>query len=86
VVFQAEDGIWFLDTLEGSLTQIWDSTGALKTDLATASGQDRYLLAGLAIGAEHQGLIPTPARSTVSKPRRSSAVRSTWATSKLSIS
>jgi hypothetical protein len=33
---------------------------ARKTDLATASGQDRYLLAGLAIGAEHQGLIPAP--------------------------
>jgi len=60
VVFQAEDGIWFLDTLEGSLTRTWDSTGALKADLATASGQDRYLLAGLAIGAEHQGLIPAP--------------------------
>lgn len=60
VVFQAEDGFWFLDTLEGSLTRTWDSTGALKADLATASGQDRYLLAGLAIGAEHQGLIPAP--------------------------
>jgi hypothetical protein len=60
VFFQAEDGIWFLDTLEGSLLRPWGSTSALKADLNTASGQDRYLLAGLAASAEHQGLTPAP--------------------------
>ncbi len=60
VFLQAEDGIWFLDTLEGSLLRAWDSTSALKADLNTASGQDRYLLAGLAASAEHLGLTPAP--------------------------
>jgi hypothetical protein len=58
VFFRAEDGFWWLDTLGGSLTRAWANAGTLKADLATASGQDRYLLAGLALEAERQGLIP----------------------------
>jgi hypothetical protein len=60
VVFRAGDGFWWLDTLEGSLARTWASADALKADLASASGQDRYLLAGLALGAERRGLIPAP--------------------------
>jgi hypothetical protein len=56
VFFRAEDGFWWLDTLEGSLTRDWANADALKTDLATSDGQDRYLLAGLAVGAESRGL------------------------------
>jgi hypothetical protein len=58
VFFRADDGIWWLDTLEGTLTRNWANAEALEADLATASGQDRYLLAGLAFGAESRGLIP----------------------------
>jgi hypothetical protein len=58
VFFRAEDGFWWLDTLRGSLTRAWANADTLKADLATASGQDRYLLAGLAFEAERQGLIP----------------------------
>jgi hypothetical protein len=58
VFFRADDGFWYLDTLEGTLTRVWADAQALKADLATASGQDRYLLAGLAFGAESRGLIP----------------------------
>jgi hypothetical protein len=80
------DGIWFLDTLQGSLTRTWDGVGALKEDLATAGGQDRYLLAGLAIGAEYQGLIPAPGQVYGFKTPPVLGARSTWATSKSSIS
>ena len=52
VFFRADDGFWYLDTLEGTLTCVWADAQALKADLATAGGQDRYLLAGLAFGAE----------------------------------
>ena len=58
VFFRADDGFWYLDTLEGTLTCVWADAQALKADLATADGQDRYLLAGLAFGAESRGLIP----------------------------
>jgi hypothetical protein len=40
------------------LTRVWASAQALQADLATPSGQDEYLLAGLALSAERQGLIP----------------------------
>jgi hypothetical protein len=58
VFFRADDGFWYLDTLAGSLTRVWADAQALEADLATPSGRDRYLLAGLAFGAESRGLIP----------------------------
>jgi hypothetical protein len=60
VIFRTEDGFWWLDTLEGSLTHVWATADALRADLSTADGQDRYLLAGLALGAERRGVIPAP--------------------------
>lgn len=60
VFFRADDGFWWLDTLEGNLARVWANADALKADLATASGQDQYLLAGLAFSAESRGLIPEP--------------------------
>jgi hypothetical protein len=39
VFLRADDGFWWLDTLEGSLNRAWKSTEALRADLATASGQ-----------------------------------------------
>jgi hypothetical protein len=57
VFFRSDAGLWWLDTLEGQLTLEWPTDGALEAVLATPDGQDRYLLAGLAMGAERRGLI-----------------------------
>jgi hypothetical protein len=59
VFFQAQDGFWFLDLLEGTLTRPWPDGDALQADLNTAEGQDRYLMAGLAFAAERQSIIPS---------------------------
>ena len=58
VFFRAADGIWWLDTIEGSLTRPWEGEEALRGELGTVAGQDRYLLAGLAMAAESHGLQP----------------------------
>jgi hypothetical protein len=60
VFFRADDGIWWLDTLEGSLTRPWTDAGAMAADLDTEDGQDRYLLGGLALGAARRGLVLGP--------------------------
>ena len=59
VFLQAPDGFWFLDLLEGALTRPWPDPGALRADLETAGGQDRYLMAALAMAAERQGMVPS---------------------------
>jgi hypothetical protein len=58
VFFRSDDGFWWLDTLEGSLTRPWDDAEAMKADLGTPDGQDQYLLAGLALAAERRGVVP----------------------------
>ncbi|MBP2354904.1 hypothetical protein JOF29_006014 [Kribbella aluminosa] len=59
VVFQAEDGFWWLDTLEGTLTRPWASAQELERELDTEDGQDQYLLAGLVVGAAGEGVVPS---------------------------
>jgi len=51
-------GVWWLDTLEGELTRRWSTTQELQEVLNTPGGQDQFLLAGLAMAADRQGLIP----------------------------
>ena len=58
VFLQGDDGAWFLDTVEGKLSREWDSPGSLHAQLNTAAGQDRYLMAGLAVAASNTGLVP----------------------------
>ncbi|RZT28607.1 uncharacterized protein DUF1851 [Kribbella sp. VKM Ac-2569] len=60
VFFQAADGFWWLDTLEGTLELTWASADELRDELNTEDGQDQYLLAGLAFGAANQGVVPGP--------------------------
>ena len=50
--------MWFLDTVEGRLSREWDSPTSLQTQLNTVDGQDRYLMAGLAVAAFNAGLLP----------------------------
>jgi hypothetical protein len=56
VFLQAPDGYWFLDTVEGTLTHRWPDRDALQHELDTESGQDQYLLGGLAMAADRSGL------------------------------
>ncbi|TCC29412.1 T6SS immunity protein Tdi1 domain-containing protein [Kribbella speibonae] len=58
--FQAADGFWWLDTLEGTLERLWATPDELRDVLNTEDGQDQYLLAGLAFGAANQGVVPGP--------------------------
>lgn len=58
VFLQGEDGVWFLDTLEGSLSREWESAIALQQQLNTDEGQDRFLLGGLVEAASRSGLAP----------------------------
>jgi hypothetical protein len=62
VFLQGEDGIWFLDSLEGTLTLHWPDGTALQAALNTEEGQDRFLLAGIAISAQEKGICPGPAQ------------------------
>jgi hypothetical protein len=62
VFFRGPDGLWWLDTLEGHLTQPWATPSDLQAVLNTPEGQDQYLLAGLAFAAERQGLVPLDAQ------------------------
>ena len=54
---QASDGVWFLDSMQGSLSLPWESVESLETDLLSPEAQDRYLLAGLASAADRAGKV-----------------------------
>ncbi|MBO4142748.1 hypothetical protein J5U46_21605 [Micromonospora tulbaghiae] len=58
VFLESADGAWwFLDTFEGQLVRGWNSRADLTAELDTEGGQDRYLLAPLAMGAyQRRGL------------------------------
>lgn len=60
VFLEDEAGFWFLDTLEGVLTHEWDSRDAMTEALSNEVGQDRFLLAGLAIAVERSGIALAP--------------------------
>jgi len=62
VFFKASDGFWWLDIVEGSLSRQCESADALRAELATQEGQDKYLLAGLALTAHRSGLVPGPSQ------------------------
>lgn len=62
VFLQGADGIWFLDLVEGTLSRRWADGDALTVDLDSPEGQDQYLLARLAQGAESLGIVPSNAQ------------------------
>jgi Domain of unknown function (DUF1851) len=58
VFFQAGDGYWFLDTMEGTLTSPWQRQDEIEAALAGRDGQEQFLLASLASAAAQSGLLP----------------------------
>lgn len=60
VFFQADDGVWFLDSLEGTLTLQWATAQELQAALNTPEGQDQYLLGGIVQAAAAKGVVPGP--------------------------
>jgi hypothetical protein len=57
VFFKARDGIWFLDTVGGSLKLICKTEADLLSLLSTATGQGEYLMLELALAAEQAGVV-----------------------------
>lgn len=62
VFFASPDGFWFLDSLEGTLTRSWSSRDEIQADLDSESGQDQYLLGGLAMAVEQGGIRLGPSQ------------------------
>lgn len=60
ICFEAEDGYWWLDTVDGTLTKQWETAEELNAELDTPEGQERYLFGGLVLDAELRGLVPGP--------------------------
>ncbi|WP_194815070.1 T6SS immunity protein Tdi1 domain-containing protein [Nocardia sp. XZ_19_385] len=58
VFFDSEEGLWWLDTLNGELTRPWDNADDLEKDLDTEDGMEQYLLATLAADTAETGLVP----------------------------
>lgn len=57
VFLTADDGVWFLDTVEGHLTRRWDDRPAMEAALASAEGQDQFLLSTLAGAVADRGIV-----------------------------
>jgi hypothetical protein len=58
ILFTSATGYWFLDIAAGTFEPAWPDDDALTAELQTTQGQDRYLLAGLAVAAYHRGVEP----------------------------
>lgn len=60
VFFESPQGVWFLDIVEGTLTNPWPSRDAANASLSSTDAQQHYLLAGLAWAAHQQGMTLEP--------------------------
>ena len=60
VFLSSDDGVWFLDTIEGRVERKWDDHDALRAELETENGRSTYLLDGLVDGALRHGVAPGP--------------------------
>lgn len=56
VFLSTDDGVWFLDTLEGNLQRLFNDREELKQALSTPEGQDKYLLSPFVDRAVRDGL------------------------------
>ena len=57
IFLSATDGIWFLDTLEGSLNRVCDTREELSQILRTEDGGNHYLFAGFVERAQREGML-----------------------------
>jgi hypothetical protein len=57
VFFKDKEGIWFLDTIEGTLEKICETFDELNKILNSTEGEDLYLLAGFVERAQREGII-----------------------------
>jgi hypothetical protein len=57
VFFESNEGIYFLDSIGGSLDKVASSKSELQVILNTPDGQDHFLMAGLVSVARDSGLI-----------------------------
>lgn len=55
---EGEEGFWFLDTVEGTLTHRWPNGAALQADINTPTVQAELLLPDLAAAATEAGIVP----------------------------
>ena len=71
VFFSSLDGIWFLDTIEGTLQRVCDSRDELQSRLASTDFQDHYLLGGFVERAVREGSVlgPTQCYDFILHPR-----------------
>jgi hypothetical protein len=60
VFLESTDGYWFLDTVEGKLTQPWSNKDDLRAAFADPKVRDQYLLEGLAVAAAQHGITLAP--------------------------
>jgi hypothetical protein len=58
VFFRARNGVWFLDTIEGTLVLVCKQETELQQILTSEIGLDRYLMWGLAQAAANAGIVP----------------------------
>jgi hypothetical protein len=56
IFFSGNDGIWFLDTLEGTFQRVCSTRTELEQLLATTEGESRYFLAGFVERACREGM------------------------------
>jgi hypothetical protein len=57
VFLSSDDGVWFLDTLEGKLKRVFENREALEVSLSTEDGQELYLLSPFIDRAIRDGLV-----------------------------
>ena len=57
VFLAADNGFWFLESIEGTLTRRWPTSEAVNAELDSEAGQDELLLGGLAVSANARGLV-----------------------------
>jgi len=56
VFLESSEGIWFLDSLEGTLTKVAETREELQSILSSEEMQDHYLMAGFVIRANNEGM------------------------------
>jgi hypothetical protein len=56
IFFTSDDGVWFLDTMEGTLTRVCETRAELEAILGTEDGENHYLFAGFVERAKNDGM------------------------------